>query len=129
MPPFTSNQGLQPLPLLLCFGEGRVAANKPTIGTVTVAARHQENHIVIDIIDDGNGIDVERVKKKAVDNGMLTSEQAARMPEKEALQLIFSSGLSTATEVSEVSGRGVGMDIVRSNIQKLGGIVDIETEL
>ncbi len=107
----------------------RAETGKPETGTITVGARHHENHIMIEIIDDGAGIDTSKVKSKAIETGFITSEQAARMSEKEALQLIFSSGLSTAKELSEVSGRGVGMDIVRSNIQRLGGIIDIETDL
>ncbi|MBL8068040.1 MAG: chemotaxis protein CheA [Armatimonadetes bacterium] len=105
----------------------RIAAGKPAIGTVTVSAKHQENHIVIEIIDDGKGINLGRVKQKAVDAGLVTADAAAKMSDKEALQFIFHSGLSTAAEVSEVSGRGVGMDIVRSNIQKLGGLIDLDT--
>ncbi|MBS1708725.1 MAG: chemotaxis protein CheA [Armatimonadetes bacterium] len=105
----------------------REKVGKSPQGRVVVSARHQENHIVIEIVDDGKGIDVERVKNKAIDQGLLTKEQASKLSEKEALQLIFHSGLSTASEVSEVSGRGVGMDIVRSNIQKLGGVIDLET--
>jgi len=107
--------------------EAREAAGKPRIGSVVVAAKHQENHIVIEISDDGKGIDTEKVKAKAVTNGLITKDAAERMSDKEALQLIFASGLSTATEVSEVSGRGVGMDIVRSNIIKVGGIIDIDS--
>ena len=109
--------------------ERRAAVSKPSLGNVTVSARHQESHIVIEIFDDGAGIDVQRVKDKAHASGLVTLDQAARMSDKEALQLIFASGLSTAEELSEVSGRGVGMDIVRSNIQRLGGVVDIETEI
>ena len=107
----------------------RVQAGKSEQGCVKIAARHQENHIVIEITDDGRGIDIERVKNKAIENGLTTREAADRMSDKEALQYIFASGLSTAKEVSEVSGRGVGMDIVRTNLQKLGGIIDLETEL
>ncbi len=109
--------------------EDRVKAGKPAQGHVVVSARHQENHIVIEITDDGKGIDVERVKAKAVQTGVITKDQAERMTEKEALQLIFASGLSTAEKVTDVSGRGVGMDVVRSNIQKLGGIIDLETTM
>jgi two-component system chemotaxis sensor kinase CheA len=109
--------------------DARLAVGKPRVGTLTVSARHQENHIVIEIVDDGAGIDVDRVRKKALQSGLVTPEQAAKLSEKETLHLIFASGLSTATEVSEVSGRGVGMDIVRSNIQKLGGIIDLESVL
>ncbi len=107
----------------------RELAGKSRAGNVTVRARHQENHIVIEIEDDGRGIDVERVKAKAVSTGMISAEAAERMSEKDALQLIFASGLSTAAQVSEISGRGVGMDIVRSNLVKLGGIIDLETKM
>jgi two-component system, chemotaxis family, sensor kinase CheA len=107
----------------------RVAAGKPSSGTVCVKAQHRENNIVIEITDDGKGIDTARVKAKAVSAGHITAEAAERMTEREALQLIFASGLSTAAEITEVSGRGVGMDIVRSNITKLGGIIDLDTEL
>lgn len=107
--------------------EDREKMGKPRKGTIWLSARHQENHIVIEIRDDGKGIDVERVKAKAVANGMLTPDAAQKMLDKEALQLIFSSGLSTAQEVTDVSGRGVGMDIVRSNLQKLGGIIDMDS--
>ncbi|MBL8047764.1 MAG: chemotaxis protein CheA [Chthonomonas sp.] len=109
--------------------EFRSAAGKPATGTITVSARHQENHIVIEIRDDGAGINLARVKEKAVANGMMTKDAADKMPDKEAFQLIFASGLSTAQQVSDVSGRGVGMDIVRSNIVKLGGIIDIDSEV
>lgn len=109
--------------------EIREAAGKPKSGRVVVSARHQENHIVIDIEDDGGGIDHNRVRAKAIQSGLVSKEAAERLSEKECLQFIFASGLSTAAEVSEVSGRGVGMDIVRSNIQKLGGIIDVETTI
>jgi len=109
--------------------DDREKLGKPRAGNVVISARHQENHIVIEIVDDGGGIDHERVRKKAIESGLVTKEAAERMTEKECLQFIFASGLSTAKEVSEVSGRGVGMDIVRSNIQKLGGIIDLETTL
>ncbi len=101
--------------------------DKPRQGRVILSARHQENHIVIEIEDDGRGIDTERLKTKAIENGIVSAEVAERMNERDALNLIFSSGFSTAAQVSEVSGRGVGMDIVRSNLQKLGGLVDLET--
>lgn len=107
--------------------DDREKAGKSRQGLVVVSARHQENHIVIEITDDGKGIDLTRVKNKAVEAGLVTAEAAAKLSEKEALQFIFHSGLSTAAEVSEVSGRGVGMDIVRSNIQKLGGLIDLDT--
>jgi two-component system chemotaxis sensor kinase CheA len=105
----------------------RIRAGKPPEGVVTISARHQENHFVIEIVDDGKGIDVNRIRRKAVESGLMSQDAVDRLSEKEALQLIFQSGLSTATEVTDVSGRGVGMDIVRSNIQKLGGIIDLES--
>lgn len=107
----------------------REAAGKDRQGNILVTARHQENHIVIEIIDDGRGIDASKIKKKAIESGVVTKDAADRMSEKDILMFIFASGFSTATEVSEVSGRGVGMDIVRSNLQKLGGIVELETEV
>ncbi|MCX7799403.1 MAG: chemotaxis protein CheA [Fimbriimonadales bacterium] len=107
--------------------EERLRAGKPQTGQIVVSARHQENHIVIDIEDDGRGIDVARVRQKAIENGLVSAEAAERLTDKDTLQFIFASGLSTAQQVSEVSGRGVGMDIVRSNIQKLGGIIDVES--
>lgn len=105
----------------------REAAGKPAQGKVRVSARHEENHIVIEIMDDGRGIHAERVKAKALAQGLVSPEAAERLTEKEILQFIFASGLSTASELSEISGRGVGMDIVRSNIQRLGGLIDLET--
>lgn len=107
----------------------REQVGKSRQGRVLVKACHQDNHIVIEISDDGRGIDAERIRKKAVEKGLLTKDQAERLTEREALQYIFSSGFSTAAEVSEVSGRGVGMDIVRSNLQRLGGLIDLETEV
>jgi two-component system chemotaxis sensor kinase CheA len=105
----------------------RQAAGKPRQGLIVVSARHEENHIVIEISDDGRGIDAGRARDKAVASGLVTPEAAERMSDKEAMRLIFASGLSTATEVSEVSGRGVGLDIVRSNIQRLGGLIDLDS--
>lgn len=107
----------------------REASGKPRKGTVMVKASHQENHIVIEIRDDGRGIDPNRLRTKAVETGRLTQEQADKMSDREALHLIFGSGFSTAKEVSEVSGRGVGMDIVRSNLQKLGGMIDVDSKV
>lgn len=109
--------------------ELRAQRGKPAQGSVKVTARHQENHIVIEIEDDGGGIDTDRVRAKAIASGLVDASAAAKLSEREVLQFIFHSGLSTAAQVSEVSGRGVGMDIVRSNIQKLGGLIDLETRL
>lgn len=107
--------------------EDRLKAGKPEQGSLVISAAHQENHIVIQIQDDGRGIDPDRIRAKAVEKGMMTEAAAERLTDKEAVQLVFASGFSTAQEVSEVSGRGVGMDIVRSNIQKVGGMIDIDS--
>lgn len=109
--------------------EQREAVGKPRKGRVTVRASHQENHIVIEIKDDGRGIDPARLKAKAVETGRMSQDHAEKLTDREALNLIFGSGFSTAKEVSEVSGRGVGMDIVRSNLQKLGGLIDVDSKV
>lgn len=102
---------------------------KPEEGKLLLRAFHEGGQVNIEIIDDGAGIDVERVKAKAVDRGILSQENAARMSEHEALNLIFAPGFSTAPKVTNVSGRGVGMDVVRTNIEQIGGSVDIQSVL
>ena len=109
--------------------EERHAAGKELVGTVTLRARHQESYIVIEIEDDGKGLDPEKLRAIAVNKGAMTQEEANRLTDKEAIHLIFASGFSTAKVVSDVSGRGVGMDIVRSNLQKLGALIDIESKV
>lgn len=104
----------------------RAQRGKPAEGTLALRAFHEGGQVIIEISDDGGGIDVERVKRKAVANGIITQEQASRMGEREACMLIFAPGLSTAAAVTNVSGRGVGMDVVRSNIEKTGGQVDLQ---
>jgi two-component system chemotaxis sensor kinase CheA len=106
--------------------EVRAQRGKPAEGVLALRAFHEGGQVIIEISDDGGGIDVERVKRKAVANGILTQEQASRMGEREACMLIFAPGLSTAAAVTNVSGRGVGMDVVRSNIEKTGGQVDLQ---
>ncbi|SFS59714.1 chemotaxis protein CheW [Paenibacillus sp. BC26] len=96
-------------------------------GNLLLRASHQENAIVITLADDGRGIDLNRIKQKAIQKGFITEEEAARLSDKETISLIFHSGMSTAEQVTELSGRGVGMDIVRSHIEKLNGIINIET--
>jgi two-component system chemotaxis sensor kinase CheA len=105
----------------------RQITGKPKRGKVVLSASHQENHIVIEVSDDGHGIDPALMKAASVAKGFITQAQADRMTEKDALSLIFASGLSTASEVSDISGRGVGMDIVKSNIEKLGGQILVES--
>ncbi len=109
--------------------EERKKLGKPEKGTVIIKAEHEGNHIVISIQDDGKGIDIEKIKKKSIEKGLITAQQAAELSKREALNLIFAPGLSTAEKVSNVSGRGVGMDVVKTNITKLKGIVDIESEI
>jgi two-component system chemotaxis sensor kinase CheA len=103
----------------------RLERGKPLEGTLTLRAFHEGGQVILEIEDDGGGVDVERVKRKAVSNGLITQEQSARMSEREACALIFAPGLSTAQNVTNISGRGVGMDVVKSNIEKIGGQVDI----
>ncbi|MBC8356439.1 MAG: chemotaxis protein CheW [Planctomycetes bacterium] len=107
----------------------RVAVGKPDAGTLRLSARHQSGKVRIEISDDGAGIDAETLKAKAVSKGLITQEQALSMTEREAVRLIFHPGFSMAAAVTDVSGRGVGMDVVRSNIERLGGVVEIETTI
>ena len=107
--------------------EARVAAGKPAEGCLYMRAFHEGGQVNIEISDDGAGIDIERVKQKALEKGLITSDQAARMSDRELQNLIFLPGLSTAEKVTNVSGRGVGMDVVKTNIEKIGGMVDIQT--
>jgi two-component system chemotaxis sensor kinase CheA len=106
----------------------RRTAGKPEEGLLRLRAFHEGGQVNIEITDDGAGIDVERVKAKALNQGMISESEAAGLTEREAISLIFRPGFSTAETVTSVSGRGVGMDVVRSNIKKIGGTVDISTE-
>jgi two-component system chemotaxis sensor kinase CheA len=108
--------------------EARTAAGKPETGRITIRSFHEGGQVVVEVVDDGKGIDGERVKAKALAMGVITPAQAARMTPREALGLICHPGLSTAEKVTEVSGRGVGMDVVRSNIEAVGGSLDIQSE-
>ncbi len=97
-------------------------------GKLQISAAHEDNHVVIMVEDDGAGIDPERIKQSAIHKKIISNEEAALLSDQEAVHLIFHAGFSTATSVSEVSGRGVGMDIVRSDIERLNGLIDIHTE-
>lgn len=103
----------------------RAAKGKSPEGLLLLRAYHEGGQVNIEITDDGAGIDVERVKAKAIERGLVTADQAARMSEREAVNLIFLPGFSTAEKVTNISGRGVGMDVVRSNIEKIGGTFDV----
>jgi len=109
--------------------EVRVAAGKPAKGTVNLKAYNEGNQIVIEIKDDGAGMDPEFLKMKALEKEIITEREADNLSDKEAYGLIFKPGFSTAAKVTGVSGRGVGMDVVKTNIEKLNGIIDIDSEL
>ncbi len=109
--------------------EERKRAGKPETGTITLKAYHEGGKVNIDVVDDGKGIDPKVVLKKAIEKGTISEADAKRLTEKQVLELIFAAGFSTASEVSDVSGRGVGMDVVRTNIEKLGGSVSIDSKV
>lgn len=106
----------------------RLQAGKPEEGTLRLNAYHEGGQVNIEINDDGAGINLSRLKQKALEKGLITGETAARMPERELLNLIFLPGFSTAQNVTNVSGRGVGMDVVKTNIEKIGGVVDLHSD-
>ncbi len=105
----------------------RTAAKKPPLGTVVLAARHQAGQVVIEISDDGKGLAAEKIGASAVAKGMISAEQLQRMSDSDKLELIFMPGVSTAEKLSNVSGRGVGMDVVKTNLDRLGGKVEIDS--
>jgi len=107
--------------------EVRQAAGKDPEGTLKLRASHEGSHVIIEISDDGAGIAVEKVRQKAIERGLITADRAAQLGERELLQLIFLPGFSTAAQVTNVSGRGVGMDVVRTNVEKIGGKVEIDS--
>jgi two-component system chemotaxis sensor kinase CheA len=109
--------------------EERKAAGKPTMGTVKLTASQEGDHILLSIIDDGKGMDPEKLIEIAVSRGVMDADAAARMTDVEAFNLIFAPGFSTKTEISEVSGRGVGMDVVKTKINQLNGTVNIDSKM
>lgn len=106
----------------------RVAAGKPEIGTVTLNAYHEGGHIIISIDDDGKGLPMDRIRAKCIDNGLLTEAELEALTDQQIQQYIFKAGFSTAEKVTSVSGRGVGMDVVRTNIEKIGGTIELKSE-
>jgi two-component system chemotaxis sensor kinase CheA len=106
----------------------RVAAGKSEVGHITIAARREKDSIVIEVRDDGGGIDLDGVRRRAIEAGLLHPDLAEDLPPEEIARLIFHPGLSTARSVSAVSGRGVGMDAVKATIESLGGIVELRSE-
>ncbi len=109
--------------------EQREAAGKDPEGTLRLRAMQEGSHVIIEVSDDGAGIAVEKVREKAVERGLISADRAALQSERELLQLIFLPGFSTAAFVSNVSGRGVGMDVVRTNVEKIGGKVEIDSRV
>lgn len=107
--------------------EVRQASGKDPEGLLTLRAVQEGSHVVIEVTDDGAGIGVAKVREKAIERGLITSERAALLAERELLQLVFLPGFSTAAKVTNVSGRGVGMDVVRTNVEKIGGKVEIDS--
>ena len=107
----------------------RIAAGKPETGVVTLSAYHEGGHIIVEISDDGRGMAIERIKRKILENGLGTEADLAQMSEKQIMQFIFRAGFSTAEKVTSVSGRGVGMDVVRANIEKIGGTVELDSKV
>jgi two-component system, chemotaxis family, sensor kinase CheA len=105
----------------------REAAGKDSEGTLRLRAAQEGSHVIIEVADDGAGIAVEKVRAKAIERGLITPDRADRLGERELLQLIFLPGFSTAAAVTNVSGRGVGMDVVRTNVEKIGGKVEIDS--
>jgi two-component system chemotaxis sensor kinase CheA len=108
--------------------EIRRSVSKDPEGRLSLRAFHEGGQVNIEITDDGAGLDFDKIRNKAVQNGLVTAEQAARMTEREIANLIFLPGLSTAAKVTNVSGRGVGMDVVKTNIEKIGGTVDVQSK-
>jgi two-component system chemotaxis sensor kinase CheA len=107
--------------------EVRVAAGKEATGCLKLRAFHEGGQVNIEISDDGGGLNVERIRKKVIERGLIAADQVARMAEKEVFNLIFLPGFSTAEKITNVSGRGVGMDVVKTNIEKIGGTVDLQS--
>lgn len=109
--------------------EEREAKGKPRTGEVSLIARHEGNNVVIMVTDDGKGIDADVIRRKAIEKGVITADEADNLSDADAVRLIFLPGFSTADQITDVSGRGVGMDVVRSKIESLGGHVDVETKI
>ena len=109
--------------------EERVKLGKPRKGKIILSAYHEGNYIIIEAADDGRGMDPEKLKQKALEKGLITETEARQMSKEEAYALIFKPGFSTAEKVTNLSGRGVGMDVVKTNVEKLNGIIEIKSEI
>lgn len=108
--------------------EERLEAGKPEVGIVKLKSYPDGNNVVIEVEDDGKGIDIEKVKQKAIDNNLITENKAENMTKEEAIDLLFNAGFSTADTITDVSGRGVGLDVVKSKIESIGGLIEVFTE-
>lgn len=109
--------------------EERIALGKPPIGTVKLSARHEGNNVVIEVEDDGRGMSREKILRKAIERGLIAEEKAVGLPDEKIFEFIFLPGFSTKEQVSELSGRGVGMDVVKNTVESLNGTVSIESKL
>ncbi len=109
--------------------DDRELMGKPPLGTIHLRARHEGSHVIIEVQDDGRGMDSEKIKRKAIEKGLLSVDEATRLTEKQALDLIFTPGSSTRDEATDISGRGVGMDAVKSKTVALGGALDITSQV
>ncbi|MFP4315762.1 MAG: Hpt domain-containing protein [Desulfovibrionales bacterium] len=109
--------------------QGRKSSGKDPVGRVWLRASHRGNSVIIEVEDDGKGIDPDRMREKGVEKGILTEEEARAMDDQQAVELIFAAGFSTAEQVTDISGRGVGMDVVRNNIKNLKGSVSVQSEV
>ncbi|SDR33129.1 hybrid sensor histidine kinase/response regulator [Pseudovibrio sp. Tun.PSC04-5.I4] len=105
----------------------RVAAGKPEKGNITLSAYHEGGHIIIEVKDDGRGLNLEKIKEKALKSGITTEAELEKMPDQQIYKFIFAAGFSTAASVTSVSGRGVGMDVVRNNVEMIGGSIDLRS--
>jgi two-component system chemotaxis sensor kinase CheA len=105
----------------------RLASGKQAEGVLRLRALQEGSHVIVEVGDDGAGIDVERIRGKGIERGLITRERAAQLPDREVLQMIFLPGFSTARQITNVSGRGVGMDVVRTNVERIGGKVEIDS--
>ena len=109
--------------------ELRIQRGKPEVGNIFLNAYQEGNNVIIQVGDDGNGIDTDAVREKAVERGIITPEQADAMTQKEIINLLFMPSFSMAKKITDISGRGVGLDVVKSNIEQLGGDVEVQTKL
>ena len=107
--------------------EARKNAGKDPTGILTLRAFHEGGQVNIEISDDGAGLNGERIRQKAIERGLISAQQAAKMPDRDIFNLIFLPGFSTAEKITNVSGRGVGMDVVKTNVEKIGGMVDVQS--